>query len=321
MCCTAKDVKRVVVSNKDMATSSSIHLVVLGIAQDAGYPQVDCQKQCCAEVWADRSQKKMVSSLGVRDPANEKVYVFDATPDLPDQLQLLKNDSQVDYSLAGIFLTHAHIGHYTGLMQLGREVLDSKQIPTYVMPRMYNYLSHNGPWDNLVKNSNVELQMMADQQPIALSSKLHVTPLLVPHRDEYSETVGFIIRGPQKSTFFLPDIDGWDEWESLSGDDWIIHTDDVVIRDVVKQIDYAFLDATFYDDNELPGRDMSQIPHPRVTESMDLMDASEDESLKDKIRFIHINHTNPLRDKASAATQEITKRGYKLARRGERFCL
>ena len=60
---------------------------------------------------------------------------------------------------------------------------------------------------------------------------------------------------------------------------------------------------------------------PQANETMDLIDAANDDSLKDKVRFIHINHTNPLRDQNSEAFRHITERGYKLAYRGERFCL
>jgi len=144
--------------------------------------------------------------------------------------------------------------------------------------------------------------------PLNVAKNISIGVIPVAHRDEYSETVIHLIMNKitNSKAFFVPDID---EWQSM---DWLKSD---------KNTEIAFLDATFYDDNELPGRDMSEIPHPRVTETMDLIDASGDASLKDKIRFIHINHTNPLRDKTSDAYQEMTRRGYKLAFRGERFCL
>ena len=72
--------------------------------------------------------------------------------------------------------------------------------------------------------------------------------MLIPHRDEYSETVGFVIRGPDRSALFLPDIDKWDRWERK-------------IADVLADADVAYLDGTFFADGELLGRDMSKIPH------------------------------------------------------------
>jgi len=284
-------------------TPDNSHLVVLGIAQDAGYPQADCKKSCCTEVWTDKSKRKMVSCLGVRDPQSNKVYLFDATPDIKDQLHIIKNDTNEDYTLGGLFLTHAHIGHYTGLMQLGREVFNAQDIPTYVMPRMASFLTENGPWDNLVKNDNIDLKTMQDDTSIKLSPSLSVTPLLVPHRDEYSETVGFIITGPKQTVLFIPDIDKWSKW-------------DTDITQLISEVDYAFLDGTFYRNGEIWGRDMSEIPHPFISESMSLFDSLPRRE-KEKIHFIHLNHTNPLLDKNTDEYRDFSKTDYKLAREGQ----
>jgi pyrroloquinoline quinone biosynthesis protein B len=89
---------------------------------------------------------------------------------------------------------------------------------------------------------------------------------------------------------------------------------------MIARVDHAFLDATFFDDHEIPGRDMSSIPHPRVAASMDRFDALPDEE-RGKIVFIHFNHTNPVRFRDSPRSREVTERGYRLARRGDRICL
>ena len=146
---------------------------------------------------------------------------------------------------------------------------------------------------------------------LTVSSKIQVTPYRVPHRDEYSETVGFIIERAQKSALFLPDIDSWEGWEQTS---------DLRIEDIVEQVDYAFIDATFYDDFELPGRDMSLIPHPRVTQSMDLLAHLPGEQ-KAGVRFIHYNHTNPIRFTGSEQSESVSARGFNVAREGDRHCL
>jgi pyrroloquinoline quinone biosynthesis protein B len=277
----------------------SPHLIVLGIAQDAGYPQADCKKSCCSELWSDKSKRKMVSCLGVRDPENKKVYLFDATPDIRDQLQILKNQDTTSYELEGVFLTHAHIGHYTGLMQLGREVINAQSVDTYVMPRMSEFLSTNGPWDNLVKLNNIKLRSIADKKEIKLSPNLKVTPLSVPHRDEYSETVGYLIEGPKKKILFIPDIDKWEKWETN-------------IEQLIAQVDYAFLDGTFYRNGEIWGRDMSEIPHPFIQESMSRF-KSLPEKEKTKIHFIHLNHTNALLDQTSEEYMDFSKTDFNLA--------
>lgn len=241
-----------------------------------------------------------VVSLGLVDPISDRNFLFEATPDIGKQLYWLQrlNLNSPAYP-AGIFLTHAHIGHYSGLQFLGKESAAAHRIPIYVMPKMAEFLSHNGPWDALVNNQNIVLNQMVAGQPTAVSAALSVTPLLVPHRDEYSETVGYYIKGPEKSALFIPDIDKWNLWEE-SIEDW------------VKKVDYAFLDATFFSGDELGGRDMSQIPHPSVEESMELFENLTADDKK-KVIFIHFNHTNALLDSNSEAFKEVQSMGFNVA--------
>lgn len=282
------------VSNEDL---SNPHLIILGIAQDAGYPQADCKKSCCAQLWNDKSNRKMVSSIGLRDPQSKKAWMFDATPDFKDQLKILLQD---EYELAGIFLTHAHMGHYTGLMHLGREAMGSKSVPVYVMPRMEKYLQDNGPWSQLINLENIALTPINDNQKITLENQLSVTPFLVPHRDEFSETVGFNISSKNKSAIFIPDIDKWDKW-------------DTDINAEIEKVNWAFLDGTFYKNGEIWGRDMSQIPHPFIEESMARF-SSLNTLDKSKIQFIHLNHTNPLLNETSKEYDDLKHFGFSVAK-------
>ena len=272
-------------------------IVVLGIAQDAGYPQIGCDKDCCKKYWDKKIAKQKVSCLALFDPATDQKWIFDATPDLTEQLHLA-NKFQSG-SLSAIFLTHAHMGHYTGLTYLGREALNAKETHVYAMPRMYEYLKNNGPWSQLVSLKNIELKKVNADNVIKLTDKISVVPLLVPHRDEFSETVGYSIKTGSKSVLFIPDIDKWQKW-------------DRDIQQMVKQFDYLFLDGTFYKDGELPGRNMSEVPHPFIQESVELFkDLSHAE--KRKIWFIHFNHTNPLIDKSSKEYKEVKSKGFNVA--------
>ena len=282
-------------------------LIILGNVQDAGSPQIGCKKECCAALFENPDASRKVVSLGLIDTEDRKTYLFEATPDIGSQMKMLTrfestNENEVT---DGIFLTHAHIGHYTGLMYLGKEAMDADKTPLYVMPRMQEFLSGNGPWDQLVGRENIELWTMEDETPIALSESLRVTPLLVPHRDEYSETVGYRIQGPEKSALFIPDIDKWEKWEK-----------DIV--EEVKSVDYAFLDATFYSGEELGNRDMSEIPHPFILESMETFDSFSKEE-RNKIIFIHFNHTNPVLDPDSEESKAVEAAGYRIGRLGDVF--
>jgi pyrroloquinoline quinone biosynthesis protein B len=275
-------------------------IVVLGITQDAGYPQIGCDKECCKKYWDKKIAKQKVSCLALFDPVTNQKWIFDATPDLTEQMH--EADKFQKGNLSGIFLTHAHIGHYTGLMYLGREALSSNEIPVYAMPRMYEYLKSDGPWSQLVSLKNIERKKLKADSVIKLTEKITVTPLLVPHRDEFSETVGYSIKTTNKSVLFIPDIDKWQKWEKD-------------IKTLVKQHDWLFLDGTFYTDGELPGRNMNEVPHPFVQESIELFkELSTTE--KHKIFFIHFNHTNPLIDKLSKEYKEVKSKGFNVAVEG-----
>jgi len=284
------------------------YITVLGIAQDAGFPHIDCDNDCCNAFYDGSENKKLVSCLGLVDLLNKKKWLFDATPDLTQQVQDLKtNHLDNGKVIDGIFLTHVHIGHYTGLMYLGFEALGGKKVPIYAMPRMKIYLEKNGPWSQLLSYNNIELRQLQNDSTIALNSELKVTPILVPHRDEFSETVGYKIEGNNKSALFIPDIDKWHIWEK-----------DIV--EEVKKVDYAFLDASFFRDGEMKGRDMSKIPHPFTTETTSLFE-NETVETKNKIYFIHFNHTNPTIKDSHPLKDSIQNLGFRFAKEGDIFAL
>ncbi|WP_203255692.1 MBL fold metallo-hydrolase [Hyunsoonleella ulvae] len=277
-------------------------IVILGTTQDAGAPQIGCKKTCCANLFNNVKNKNHVVSLGLLDAENNKAYLFEATPDIGaqtkilDELKIKNTPSLID----GIFITHAHIGHYTGLMFLGKEAMNSQKTPTYVMPKMKTFLEENGPWSQVVKNKNIVLHSIEHQKPVKLSSTIEVTPFLVPHRDEFSETVGYKIKGPNKTALFIPDIDKWEKWNQN-------------IVEEIKKVDYAFLDATFFNAEEINNRDISQIPHPFVIESLKKFERLDSQE-KNKIVFIHFNHTNPLLRTESNESNLVLKEGFKIAR-------
>jgi pyrroloquinoline quinone biosynthesis protein B len=282
------------------------YVIVLGTVQDGGSPHIGCAKSCCVDLFKNPDPNRKVVSLGIVDPENKKYWILDATPDFISQVNYLnKKTSFVHKPLPdGIFLTHAHIGHYTGLMYLGREASGADNVSVYAMPRMKKFLEENGPWSQLVDLKNIKLVAIANETTVVLSKNISITPILVPHRDEFSETVGFKIEGPEKSLLFIPDIDKWQKWK-------------LDIVEEIKNADYALLDATFYSPDELNNRDMSEIPHPFVVESMELFEPME-LIQKQKVHFIHFNHTNPLLIDG-ADSQNVIKRGYHLSRYGQVF--
>lgn len=292
--------------NWNLSAQDSSTVLLLGIAQDGSYPHMGCEANCCKPAWKDSKKARMGVSLAVIDPQNKKWYLFEATPDISKQIHLFNQLTNNQYPLMpdGIFITHAHIGHYSGLMQLGREVKNSKEIPVFGLERFCNFIKENGPWSQLVKLNNIVLQAINPDQKIVLSASLSVTAFTVPHRDEFSETAGFKINSGGKSYLFIPDIDKWNLWNRN-------------IVDEVKNVDLAFLDATFYSMDELKSRNIQEVPHPTVKETMDLF-LNESKACKSKIVFIHMNHTNPL-IWSKRYQKEVLNEGFKIGIQGERY--
>lgn len=264
-----------------------------------------CDSPFCKDAWKNPKLRQMVSSIALVNPNTKERWIFDATPDLPEQFQLLKNITGDFFNnISGIFLTHAHIGHYTGLMYLGRESMNTKDVKVYAMPRMKEMLEKNAPWSQLVSIKNIALQPLENKQNTKISENISVQPFLVPHRDEFSETVGFKITINSKSLVFIPDIDKWQKWSEK-------------LEDVVKSSDYVLIDGTFYADGEI-NRPMSEVPHPFISETTDLL---KDLPLreKNKVYFIHFNHSNPLVQGNKTKIKELKAKGFNLTFQGQKF--
>jgi len=280
-------------------------VVVLGTLQDGGSPHMGCEKDCCKNLDA----LKKVVSLGLIDPVSNKKFLLEASPDFVAQTRLLKGllTSSANKLPDGIFLTHAHIGHYAGLMFLGKEAMNSKAVPVYAMPKMKSFLENNGPWSQLVTLDNIQINPLSEGKWENISPSLRVKPILVPHRDEFSETVGFIIEGPHKKLLFIPDIDKWEKWKT-----------DIV--SLIKEVDHALIDGTFYSAAEVGNRNIAEIPHPLVQESMKLFDSLSTKE-KEKIIFIHFNHTNPLLNEQSEEAKLVKSKGFRIAKINLRISL
>jgi pyrroloquinoline quinone biosynthesis protein B len=297
----------ILLATTSIAQTDEPYIYILGVAQDAGYPQIGCYAEHCLAGWIDPSLQRGATSIAVINPGSGQKFLFEATPNLPAQLYALDLEAPNErFQLAGVFLTHAHIGHYAGLMFFGIEAMSASNQPVYAMPRMFSFLENNGPWSQLVELENIRLETLQEQRQESFTG-IGITPFLVPHRDEFSETVGYEITGPNKKAVFIPDINKWSVWDSD-------------LAALVRSVDYALIDATFYGDGELPGRDMSQVPHPLVTQSMNaLSELSSDE--RAKIWFIHFNHTNPLLNVDSEESKFVRSQGYNVAAEGVRLAL
>lgn len=276
-----------------------LEALLLGAAQDAGLPQAGCYCPNCSAARANPAQRDFVASLAVLDHAQQVYWLIDATPDFREQLDLVHQVAP-NYALQGIFLTHAHMGHYLGLAHLGREAMNTQDLPVYATPALVNYLKQNGPWSQLVSAGNIALQIIQPNQALTLSPQTSILPLRVPHRAEYSDTVAYVITGSQKSMFYCPDIDRWEDW-------------DQDLPQFLQSQSVALVDGTFFSSTELPGRNLAEIPHPLMTQTMNRLQGTACE-----VVFIHLNHSNPVWQEGTEQA-EMAAKGFKVGRCGMRW--
>ena len=286
--------------------SQSEYIYILGNTQDAGLPHIGCKHLFCEESF-NSNEKYYTTSIAVVNSDLKKYILFEATPDITYQLNVLKENIFDKFQLPeSIYITHAHIGHYTGLMYFGREALGSRDLLVRVLPKMSKFLQTNGPWSQLVEINNIKIHEINFGSAINELKNISVTPIQVPHRDEYSETAGFIINGKNKKALFIPDIDKWEKWDKN-------------LVKLVREFDYILIDATFYNSNEI-NRDISEIPHPLVTETIDLLSGLNEQN-RNKVYFIHMNHTNMMLDPNSKLSSLVTSKGFNIARLGQKLYL
>jgi pyrroloquinoline quinone biosynthesis protein B len=283
-------------------------ITVLGTAQDAGIPQIGCECRNCISARSDDRFYRLVASLAIINPATGKCYLIDCTPDFKKQFGLVQalrdkylprgsgpeveQDYQSDLGLDGILLTHAHMGHYIGLLQLGKEAYASNSIPTYATRSMKKFLSSNQPFKGLIKNRNIEPLIISHGKPCVKEDNLLITPYLVQHRHEYSDTIGFQITGPEKRLLYIPDMDKFTK----------------PILEIIPKMDYIIMDGTFFDRDELgPRRKYLEVPHLTISESIPVLK----QYLKTtRVFYSHFNHSNPALDPESSEAKNIKANGF-----------
>ncbi|MGC9779642.1 MAG: MBL fold metallo-hydrolase [Candidatus Heimdallarchaeota archaeon] len=271
-------------------------LLILGSGQDAGVPQINCDCENCSNARKNPDQRRLGPTIAFLDKEKEYCYIIDASPDMKDQTEIIKKaitkvKSQKSIPISGIFLTHAHYGHCSGLWSLGKECCDADEVMVFCSAKMSEFLKNNHPFQHLFERKNLALFSIKMNYEYSMED-FTIKAFKVPHRDEYADTVGYLIEHTKK-VIYLPDLDYW--------------TEDLI--ELINSVDIAIIDGSFYNKGELPR--MTEIPHPPIIKTAELFKDS-----KVEIYFTHFNHTNPILKENSKERNEILKKGFKIARDG-----
>lgn len=265
---------------------SKILIKVLGTAQDGGYPQPACSCPNCKAAIYDKSLIRLPASLAILDINNKKSYIIDPTPHFPEQLQSLNETAQKynfpENHLHGVFLTHAHIGHYTGLIYFGKEAINYNKLNVYTTRLMKDFLLKNQPWQSLIENKNINITLFEFNKNIEKINNFLVKAIKVPHRAEYTDTASFLIKGKNKTLYYLPDIDSWGNFRKK-------------FNKITSKSDFLLIDGTFFQYSELAkyrNRNIKNVPHPPIKKTINELKKGKLKLNNSKLFFTHFNHTN-----------------------------
>lgn len=273
-----------------------VKIIILGTSQDGGNPHFMCECPNCVQSQIKHIER-YVSCIGII--GDSKAFIIDATPDLPKQYNLFSKFLKTsNLQLTGIFLTHLHIGHYTGLIYFGKESISAKNFPLFSTKENLHFLQSNKPFFYLFERNEVQGFTIEPGIKLMLDKSLSILPFEVPHRNEDGNTLGFqIISKNSKKALYIPDID------YLTPE----------VDKLVSESNLIFLDATFYKQTELMRQ--KQIPHPPMVETIQRYGLQD----KGKFYFIHVNHSNPVLDSESEEYNNVVKNNYEIASQGMFF--
>jgi pyrroloquinoline quinone biosynthesis protein B len=243
----------------------------------------------------------MASSVAIVDEDGGKAWLIDASPDLPAQLETVKEALGGVHGsgipLEAILITHIHMGHYWGLGHLGKEGMMPRGLPVYAPPGVARFLLENSPFKDMVGWGAMEVRTVQPGEAVEMAEGLKVQAERIPHREDFSDTVGWLVEGPRARVLYAPDMD---------------HLEDGLV-DMMTGVDVNLVDGTFFYRDEVPGA-MGWVPHPPVEESMVRLRRVVEADRR--VVYTHFNHTNPLCDPRSPEFGKVVSQGLGVAMDG-----
>jgi pyrroloquinoline quinone biosynthesis protein B len=307
-----------------------MRIKVLGSAAGGGFPQWNCGCSNC-----DRARRGL-SGFRPRTQAQVAIspclgswFLLNASPDLRQQLLRDPDFAPAQQTrgtpISAIILMSADVDGVMGLLHM-REFQPLKIYATASVLRvlkeensLFRTLERSLPpvqWETLPCDRPISIYQGAGEANSVLTCKA------VPLGGDYPDYVGAGLRkdlAKQEAVIGLEFVQEGKKFfyaPSLSGhsDDWKCHA---------KESDLAFLDGTFWDDNELidvrgSGKRAREIGHVPLSGPDGLL-AQFPSAGKDRRILIHLNNTNPVLDEGSAANQAVRDAGWEVAYDGMEF--
>ena len=290
--------------------AAGVSVTILGTAQDGGIPQAGCSCERCKEAHKDLELRKYPVSLGILGADGSK-HIVEVTKNLCEQLMIWTPDANELFIPETVSITHLHLGHVEGIGQFGKPVMALKEVDIFLSRDNKNIFDGRSDIELMIKENNIKTHSKDFYQSFepkeGCGFSLQFIP--IPHRSELGDTAAIIIKGNKKNILFMPDQDSWKET--------LEHYSKENIRDFLKMFDIneALIDGTFWSMGELPGRNISEIPHPTIQESLQLLGRKMEDD--PRISFLHLNHSNPVNDIGSKQRKLVEENGWKISEIGD----
>tara|TARA_B100001142_G_C14299765_1_gene642326 strand:- start:131 stop:1018 length:888 start_codon:yes stop_codon:yes gene_type:complete len=290
--------------------AAGVSVTILGTAQDGGIPQAGCSCERCKEAHKDLELRKYPVSLGILGADGSK-HIVEVTKNLCEQLMIWTPDENELFIPETVSITHLHLGHVEGIGQFGKPVMALKEVDIFLSRDNKNIFDGRSDIELMIKENNIKTHSRDFYQSFepkeGCGFSLQFIP--IPHRSELGDTAAIIIKGNKKNILFMPDQDSWEET--------LEHYSKENIRDFLEMFDIneALIDGTFWSMEELPGRNISEIPHPTIQESLHLLGRKMEED--PRISFLHLNHSNPVNDIGSKQRKLVEENGWKISEIGD----
>tara|TARA_B100001250_G_scaffold50110_1_gene39175 strand:+ start:237 stop:1124 length:888 start_codon:yes stop_codon:yes gene_type:complete len=290
--------------------ASGVSVTILGTAQDGGIPQAGCSCERCNEAHKDLRLRKYPVSLGIIGTDGSK-HIIEVTKNLSEQLMIWSTNGNELFIPETVSITHLHLGHVEGIGQFGKPVMASKEVDVFLSHKNKNIFDERSDIKLMIEENNIRThaknfnQLFEPMQGCGFSLQF----ISIPHRSELGDTAAIIIKGNKRNILFMPDQDSWEETlEYYSKEN---------IREFLKMFDIneALIDGTFWSMEELPGRNISEIPHPTIQDSLKLLGKRMEND--PRISFLHLNHSNPVNDIGSKQRKLVEENGWRVSEIGD----
>ncbi len=295
---------------------ASMIVRVLGSAAGGGVPQWNCGCANCCAARSGAQPRRSQSTMGVSADGS-RWLLLNCSPDIGFQIESfapLQARTLRGTPIDGVLLTDANVDHLGGLATLRQKgdyrfVIRSSDVTRDIatsQPAFAPFASAPHRWIAVTLGERCEAADGNDVVEHQLTVSAQNVPGTTPGYAGRRTVTGAVVAYEIASRTGGPKICFAPVFASI----------DAALRDAIERADVAFLDGTFYRDNELIAahlldRSARGLGHQPVGGPDGTL--SQLRGIRTRIIFTHLDNSNPMLDPASEAAAAIRASGAEIA--------